>query len=212
MWGRRRSLINFTKHQRSAGDFRVAVRISRIALNTRLENGMARSSAETGVTPAAQLESFIARFDATQQKLIRAVHAAMRKRLPTANEFAYDYGTHIVIAYSPTDKSTDGIFATDWREDGVRLYFTHGITLADPKKLLEGSATQVRYISVESAKRIVHPDVEELIVATITRSKVPLPATGGGMLVIKPTTASKRAATTPAKKAAGTTPAAKRAK
>ena len=175
---------------------------------------MARSSAETGVTPAAQLESFIARFDATQQKLIRAVHAAMRKRLPTANEFAYDYGTHIVIAYSPTDKSTDGICATDWREDGVRLYFTHGIKLVDPKKLLEGSATQVRYVTLESAKQFSNPDVEAFVAATIKQSKVPLPATGGGLLVIKPTTASKRAAATPtaAKKAAGTTPAAKRAK
>ncbi len=160
---------------------------------------MAVKSVDTKDTPDAQLKSFIERFDPKVQTLSRTIRAALRKRLPTNNEFAYDYGTHIVIAYSPTDRSTDGIVSTSWRDDGVRLYFTQGVKLPDPKKLLEGSATRVRYVRVESAKQLAHPDIEAFIAETIKRSPVAVPSEGGGTLVIKPTTASKRAAKKSAK-------------
>jgi hypothetical protein len=112
---------------------------------------------------------------------------------------AYDYGTHLVIAYSSTEGAPDGIVAIDARADGVRLYFTHGNKLRDPKKLLEGSATQVRYIRVENAKELVHPDVEALIAAAIDLGRTPLLSEGGGKLVIRPTAAGKRAREKPAK-------------
>jgi hypothetical protein len=117
----------------------------------------------------------------------------VRKRFPTANELAYDYGTHVVIAYSSTEGAPDGIVAIAARADGVRLYFTQGKKLRDPKKLLAGSATQVRFIRVETAKQLVHPDVEALIAAAINLGRVPLPSEGGGKLVIRPTAAGKRA-------------------
>jgi hypothetical protein len=40
----------------------------------------------TETTPEAQLRSYIDRFDPKNQKLIRSVRAAVRKRFPTANE------------------------------------------------------------------------------------------------------------------------------
>ena len=60
------------------------------------------------LTPEAQLRSFIDRFDPKDQKLIRSVRAAVRKRFPTANELAYDYDNSIVIGYSPTDRGWPG--------------------------------------------------------------------------------------------------------
>jgi hypothetical protein len=60
-------------------------------------------------TPEAELRSYIDRLDPKDQKLARSVRAAIRKRLPTANELAYDYKTFFVIAYSPTDRGIDGI-------------------------------------------------------------------------------------------------------
>lgn len=41
--------------------------------------------------PEAELQSYIDRLDPKVQKLARAVRAAIRKRLPTPNELAYDY-------------------------------------------------------------------------------------------------------------------------
>jgi len=143
--------------------------------------------------PEAQVRSFINRFDPKDQKLIRSVRAAVRKRFPTANELAYDYNHSVVIGYSPTDRGIDSVVSTAARIDGVRLYFMNGPQLPDPKKLLLGSGKQTRFVRVESARQLAHPDVEALIAAAIDRAKVPLPSRGKGSLIIRGATAKQRA-------------------
>lgn len=140
--------------------------------------------------PAAQLRSLIEKFDPKDQRLIRSVRSAVRKRLPTANELIYDYRSFFVIGYSPTEQGIDGIVTIAARPDGVRLYLAHGPQLPDPKKLLMGSAKQVRFIQVEAASRLKHPDVEALIAAAIEKASVPLASKGRGKLVTK-TSAAK---------------------
>ena len=146
---------------------------------------MAVSSVDAKATPEAQLRSLIEKFDAKDQKLIRSVRSAVRKRLPTANELVYDYGSFFVIGYSPTDHPTDGIVSIAARADGVQLYFMQGPQLPDPKKLLMGSGKQTRFIRVESASQLAHPDVEALIAAAIDQAGVPLPTKGRGRLVMR---------------------------
>ena len=136
-------------------------------------------------TPEAQLQSFNDRFDPKHQKLIRSIRAAVRKRFPTANELAYDYTSFFVIAYSPTDRGIDGIVSIAARADGVDLYFSHGPQLPDPKKLLQGAGKQARFVRLEAASQLAHPDVEALIAAAIERASVPLPSKGKGSLIIK---------------------------
>ena len=153
---------------------------------------MAISSFSAKGTPEAQLRFFIGNFDPKKQRLIRSVRSAVRKRLPTANELVYDYYTFIVIGYSPTDHPTDGIVAIAARPDGVRLYLMQGPQLPDPKKLLLGSGKQTRFIRVEAASQLAHPDVEALIVAAIDRARVPLPSKPRGRLVIRSVSAKRR--------------------
>ncbi len=148
-------------------------------------------------TPEAQLRSLIGKFDAKRQRLIRSVRSAMRKRLPTANELVYDYRTFFVIGYSPTDRGIESVMSIAARGDGVRLYFLHGPELPDPKKLLLGSGKQTRFIPVESASRLKHPDVEALIAAAIAKTSKPLASKGRGTVVTKTSAAKKR---TPRKK------------
>lgn len=135
--------------------------------------------------PEAQLRSFIGKFDPRHQKLIRSVRAALRKRFPTANELAYDYSSFFVVAYSPTDRGIEGIVSFAARADRVDLYFNRGPQLPDPKKLLSGSGKQTRFIRVDSARKLSHPDVEALIAAAIGQSSVPLPSSGKGSLIIR---------------------------
>jgi hypothetical protein len=144
-------------------------------------------------TPEAQLRSLIEKFDPKDQKLIRSIRSAVRKRLPAANELVYDYNTFFVIAYSATEQPLDSIVSTAARPDGVRLYLMHGPQLPDPKKLLMGSGKQVRFIRLESAKRLGHPDIEALIAAAIDQASAPLPSKGRGRLVIRTFGARKRA-------------------
>jgi hypothetical protein len=137
---------------------------------------MAVRSFDAKGTPEAQLRFFIENFDPREQRLIRSVRSAMRKRLPTANELVYDYYTFFVIGYSPTDHPMDGIVAIAARPDGVRLYLMYRKPLPDPKKLLLGSGKQARFIRVEAASRLAHPDVEALIAAAIDQARVPFPS------------------------------------
>jgi hypothetical protein len=136
-------------------------------------------------TPEAQLRSFNARFNPKHQKLVRSVRAAVRKRLPTANELAYDYSSFFVIAYSPTDRGIEGIVSIAARADRVDLYFNQGPRLPDPKKLLQGSGKQTRFVRVDAARQLAHPDVEAFIAAAIDHSSVLLPSRGKGNLIIK---------------------------
>ncbi len=146
---------------------------------------MAGSSDSANATPEAQLRSLIEKFDPKDQKLIRSVRSAVRKRLPSANELVYDYNTFFVISYSSTERPTDAVIATAARPDGLRLYLMQGPQLPDPKKLLEGSGKQTRYIRLETARQLAHPDVEALIAAAIDQARAPLPSGGRGRLVIR---------------------------
>ena len=136
-------------------------------------------------TPEAYLRSFLERFDPKDQTLFRAVRTAVRKQFPTANELAYNYADSVVIAYSPTERGIDGIASISARADGVRLYLMHGPQLPDPKKLLRGTAKQTRYVQVEAASQLAHPDVEALIAAAVERATTPMPSTGKGKLIIR---------------------------
>lgn len=169
----------------------VARRISCSIPYKNLEGGMAVSSVDAKGTPEAQLRSLIEKFEPKDQKFIRSVRSAVRKRLPTANELLYDYKSFFVIGYSPTDHPTDGIVSIAARPDGVRLYLMHGPQLPDPKKLLMGSGKQTRFIRVESTRQLAHPDVEALIAAAIDQARVPLATKERGKLVVR-TFAGKR--------------------
>jgi hypothetical protein len=147
---------------------------------------------DAATTPEAVLQSFFDRFDPKDQKLLRSVRAAVQKRLPTANELAYDYTSHVVIAYAPTDRGSDAILAVDARPDDVRLYFNQWPSLADPKRLLRGSGKQARYIPVDAASQLVRPDVEALISAAVELARVPLPSTGRGSVFIRGAAANKQ--------------------
>jgi len=122
-----------------------------------------------------QLRSFIDKFGPKDQKLIRAVRSAVRKRFPGANELVWDNYNFFVIGYSPTERPTDSILSIAARANGVGLCFLHGATLPDPKKLLLGSGVQNRFIRLESANVLAHPDVEALIRAAISQSNIPFP-------------------------------------
>src|SRR3954463_3462191 len=111
-------------------------------------------------TPEAQLQSFNNRFDPAHQKFIRSIRSALRKRFPTANELAYDYSSFFVIGYSPTEQGIESIVSIAARADRVELYFNHGPQLPDPKKLLLGSGKQTRFVRLETARQVAHPDVE----------------------------------------------------
>lgn len=144
------------------------------------------------ISPDAELRSFVARFDAKQQKAFRAIRAAVRKRFPTANELAYEYPDSVVIGYTPTNRGIDAIVAVSLRADGVFLYLSHRPQLPDPRKRLQGSGKQTRFLRVDAPSELRHPDVEALIVAAVKHATVPLSSAGKGQLIIQSSAAKRR--------------------
>jgi hypothetical protein len=153
---------------------------------------MAVNPVSAKAPPEVQLRSIIEKFAPKDQRLIHSLRSAMRKRLPTADELVYDYRTSVVIGYSPTHRGIDSIIAIAARADGVSLYFNQGKQLPDPKKLLMGSGKQARFIRVEAASQLKHPDVKALIAAAIDHAAVPLASKGRGELVVKPGAVKQR--------------------
>jgi hypothetical protein len=135
-------------------------------------------------TAEAQLKTFIAKFDPTNQALIRSVRRAMRKILPAATEMVYDNYNFFVIGYSPTERPSDAVFSIAAAAKGVSICFIQGAKLADPDKLLHGGGVQTRFLRVESAADLSRPKIKRLMSAAIAKAK-PMPASGRGRLVIK---------------------------
>ena len=144
------------------------------------------ASAET------QLKTFIGKFDPKDQRLIRAVRAAVRKRFGGAWELVYDNYNFFVIGYSPTERPSDAIVSITARAGSVGLCFIRGAALPDPKKLLQGSGSQTRFIRLESVDVLARPEIEALIASAIAKAGAPLPPKGRGRLIIRSISARQR--------------------
>lgn len=152
----------------------------------------AKATASAPAGAEAQLRVFIGKFGPKDQRLIRAVRKAIRKRLPTANELVWDNYNFFVIGYSPTERPSDAVVSIAARADGVGLCFIRGASLPDPKKVLLGSGSQTRFIRLESAGVLARPEVEALITAAIARAKARFSATARGGLTIRSISAKQR--------------------
>ncbi len=173
---------------------RLGTRASRVdPMGRDPEDAMPVTRERTDAPPEARLRVLIGRLDPKQQKLVRSIRAAMRKRFPTANELAYDYDGSLVIGYSPTDRGIDAIVAISARATGVSLQLNQGPRLPDPKRILMGSGKMTRHIPIEAAGRLAHPDVKALIDAAVGLAGTPLPSSGKGRLIIKSAAAKRRA-------------------
>src|SRR5437660_12671424 len=151
-----------------------------------------RKSREKSIDAETQLKRFIRKFDPAHQTLIRSVRMALRKRLPTANELAYDNYNFFVIGYGPTERPSDCIVSIAASANGVGLCFIRGASLHDPKKILLGSGNQTRFIRLESADVLERPEVQALITAAVAQAKTPLPTAGRGKLIIRAVSAKQR--------------------
>ena len=139
-----------------------------------------------------QLKSFIDKFEPKNQTLIRAVRKALRERLPTTNELAYDNYNFFALGYCSTERPSDCIVSIAAGANGIGLSFYYGATLPDPHGILLGSGNQNRFIRIESAEMLARPEVEALIAAAIDQGKAPLPASGSGKLIIRSISAKQK--------------------
>jgi len=133
----------------------------------------------------AQLRGFVTKFSPTHERLVATVRRWLRKRLPTAHEVVYEYRDCFVVSCSPNEHGYAGVFAIRGDAAGIRLYFNQGKSLPDPEKLLQGSASLVRWIPLEGASTLAHPAVVCLVDKALARNRVPFARTGRGPVTIR---------------------------
>ena len=139
-----------------------------------------------------QLAGFVGKFSPPNQRLIRSVRRALRRRFPTAHELVYDNYNFFVIGYCSTERPSDCLISLAADANGLGVCFTHGAKLPDPKKILSGAGKQTRFLRLESAGVLARPEVEALLRAAVEEAKVPFPATGQRQLIIRSVSAKQR--------------------
>lgn len=149
-------------------------------------------------SPENQLRGFIAKFDPSLQRLIRAVRKSMRARMPAANELVYDNYNFFVIGYSPTERPSDTILSIAAAANGVVLSFYRGTSVPDPEKVLLGAGSQNRFVRIAGAGDLERPEVKRVISAAIALANPPLPGSGKSKLIIRSISAKQRPRRKPA--------------
>ncbi|HEY2906225.1 MAG TPA: DUF1801 domain-containing protein [Vicinamibacterales bacterium] len=150
------------------------------------------SSARVPADPEKALAGFIDKFDPPRRALIRSARAALRKRLPTANELVWDNYNFFVIGYSATERPSDSIVSIAAAANGVGLAFYRGASLPDPHGILQGAGVQNRFVRLESASTLRRPDVQALISAAVDQARTPFRARGPRSLIIRSISTKQR--------------------
>ena len=140
-----------------------------------------------------QLDAFMAKFSPEVRKVARAALARMRKRLPGATQLIYDNYNALAVAFGPNDRRSDIILSIVLYPRWVSLFFMHGASLPDPRKLLRGSGTTVRHVRLADASDLDKPEVEALIAAALKRADPPIDPSRRGRSVVKMALEKQRA-------------------
>lgn len=144
------------------------------------------------LSPKKQLDGFIAKFTPEVATATKKALNAMRKRLPGALELVYDNYNALAIGFGPTERTSEVIFSIAVYPRWVSLFFYYGAKLKDPKKLLKGSGSQVRYIVIDTSARLADPDVSALMDQALAQAKVPLDPKQKSRIIIKSISAKQR--------------------
>jgi hypothetical protein len=144
------------------------------------------------LSPAAQLTSFVAKYEPEVGRLFRSTRTVMRQRFPTAFELVYDNYQFLAVGYSSTEKASDCVVSLAVSPKGIALSFYRGASLLDPHRILLGSGSQNRFIRLMSAATLEEPAVVALLDAATAQATTPMSISGRGRTVIKSISAKQR--------------------
>lgn len=139
-----------------------------------------------------QLDRFLDRFRPEVAGLAQTTLMKLRKRLPHAKELVYDNYNALVIGFSPSERSSEGIFSIAVYPEHINLFFLQGAKLADPDGLLEGAGSVVRHIAKIDEKTLDRADVKAMMGTAMKMAKVPFDEETEYELIIKSVSAKQR--------------------
>ena len=138
------------------------------------------------------VEEFVARFTPEIADRARVCRAALRQRLPAANELVYDNYNALAIGYAATERASDVIISLAIYPRNVLLYFLHGKALPDPAGLLKGEGKRGGYVCLFGADTLDDPGVSALLANALAAAARPLPESGSGRTIVKSISVKQR--------------------
>ena len=156
-----------------------------------IPHGGVHTAAMPEPTPERRLAAFLARYETPIAARARSARRKLRALLPGAVELVYDNYNALVIAFSPTDRTSDAMISIALYPRWVTLFFLEGVELSDPKRLLVGDGKQVRRLVIEGPDTLEQPAIRALIAQAWKRAGAPERA-AGHRLVIKSVSAKQR--------------------
>ena len=139
-----------------------------------------------------QLERFLDAFAPEVAGLARKTLATLRKRLPYAKELVYDNYNALAIGFSPSERSSEGVFSIALYPEHINFFFLQGAKLPDPEGLLQGAGSVVRHIAKIDEKTLDRPDVKAMMATAMKMAKVPFDEKTEYELIIKSVSAKQR--------------------
>lgn len=143
------------------------------------------------MTPAKQIDSFLAKYTPKNAAQAKACLKKLRKLLPHSFEMVYDNYNALVFGFGPTDKPSDLVLSLALYPKWVTLFFAQGKGLPDPQKLLEGSGARFRSIRLAGPDTLDDPAVGALIKAAPARGK-PMDLTHKHVVLVRSISAKQR--------------------
>jgi hypothetical protein len=138
-----------------------------------------------------QLASFIAKFSPQVARTARAARATLGRQLPGAFQLVYDNYNALVIAFGPTDRTSEVILSIALYPRWVSLFFARGAALPDPSRVLRGSGSRIRHVLLDPPAVIDSEPVRALIGAAVATHPKRLVA-GKGRTIVKSVSAKQR--------------------
>jgi hypothetical protein len=143
-------------------------------------------------SPQAQLNAFLSKYSVEMQALTKKVLAGMRRRVPGAVELVYDNYNALVIAFAATEHASDAILSIAAYPRWVNLFFAHGATLLDPKKILQGGGKAFRHVVLREAADLDDREIGALIKRALEAAPKPIDPGSRRRTVIKSISAKQR--------------------
>lgn len=150
------------------------------------------------MTPRAQFEKFLAKYDPAIVAQARADVRRMRVLVPGSIELVYDNYNALVIGFGPNDKPSLAVFSLVFFPRYVTLCFLQGAALPNPTGRLQGSGNVVRSIRLETSKTLHDPEVVAIINLALNRAKLPINPRQRRVMIIKSISKKQRPRRPPA--------------
>lgn len=109
------------------------------------------------------LSKFLKPFPEHVREIFLSLRDFVSELYPDANELIYDNYNAFVIGYSLSETAGDAFCALAVYSNYVNFGFNRGADLDDPKKMLKGSGSQYRHISVKSLEEFPAAYIKKLL-------------------------------------------------